>query len=290
MTPNPPRLSRGDGGALLAAPGVVGILGGMGPLATVDFMRKMLDATPAAADQDHVPVVVSSIPQVPDRTAAFRGEGDSPLDAMIGSGRRLIAAGADVVVMPCNTAHLWFDELQQALERPMLHLVDAAIAEALDGVPAGGKVGLLATDATLASGLYLNRRTPDGRAVQWLLPTAVEMIELVMPGIAAVKAGRLAEATPLLARAAEALRRRGAQAVVLGCTEIPLVLDTAAAGLPVIDATAALARRAVEWAQARSVHSSSVSHIGRTIMPSSVDTVTSPATKGPLPPMRTAST
>ncbi|MDH0867568.1 amino acid racemase [Mitsuaria sp. GD03876] len=230
------------------APGVVGILGGMGPLATVDFMRKMLEATPAAADQDHVPVVVSSIPQVPDRTAAFRGDGDSPLAAMVGSGRRLVAAGAGLLVMPCNTAHLWFDELQEALGLPMLHLVDAAIDEVLARVPEGAPVGLLSTDATLASGLYLNRRAADGRGVRWLLPTAVEMLEQVMPGIAAVKAGQVALATPLLAKAAQALRQRGARALVLGCTEIPLALDAASAGLPVIDATAALARRAVAWA------------------------------------------
>lgn len=251
MTQTTPRLARGAGGAMPAAPGVVGILGGMGPLATVDFMRKMLAATPAAIDQEHVPVVVSSIPQVPDRTAAFRGEGESPLDAMIASGRRLIAAGAGVVVVPCNTAHLWFDELEQALGLPMLHLVDAAIAEALERVPDGGKVGLLATDATLASGLYLNRSSLDGRRVQWLLPTAGEMLELVMPGIAEVKASQLASAAERLTRAAWALRQRGAQAVVLGCTEIPLVLDSQGAGMPVVDATAALARRAVAWACSR---------------------------------------
>lgn len=253
------RGGRGTGGALPlpaeppgppppGAPGVVGILGGMGPLATVDFMRKLLDATPAATDQEHIPVVVSSIPQVPDRTAAFRGEGASPLDAMIASGRRLAAAGAGVVVMPCNTAHLWFDELESALGLPMLHLVDAAIAEALEAVPEGGKVGLLATDATLASGLYLNRRPRQGRAVHWLLPTAGEMLELIMPAIAEVKAGRLAAAAPRLVEAAHRLRTRGAGAVVLGCTEIPLVLDERAAGLPVIDATAALARETVTWA------------------------------------------
>ncbi|RZI62159.1 MAG: amino acid racemase [Rubrivivax sp.] len=248
MTHTPPRDPRGDGGALPVEPGIVGILGGMGPLATVDFMRKLLEATPAATDQEHIPVVVSSIPQVPDRTAAFRGEGESPLAAMIVSGQRLAAAGAGVVVVPCNTAHLWFDELEQALGLPMIHLVDAAIAEALDLVPDGGKVGLLATDATLASGLYLNRRPPQGRALHWLLPTAGEMIALIEPGIAAVKAGELATATRHLAAAAQRLRSRGARAVVLGCTEIPLVLDPASAGLPVIDATAALARRAVDWA------------------------------------------
>lgn len=224
---------------------VVGVLGGMGPLASLDFMHKMLAATPAARDQEHVPVVLSSIPQVPDRTEAFRGEGDSPLAAMLASGRRLRDAGAGLVVMPCNTAHLWFDELQAALGLPMLHLVDAALEDAVASAGLSARIGLLATDATLASGLYLNR--PASQQVQWLLPTASEMLDWVMPGIQEVKAGRLDTAAELLLRAAAALQRRGAAALVLGCTEIPLVLTPANAPVPVIDATAALARRAVSW-------------------------------------------
>ncbi|HEX5687639.1 MAG TPA: amino acid racemase [Ideonella sp.] len=230
-----------------AAAGVVGILGGMGPLATIDFMHKMLLATPAATDQEHVPVVVSSIPQVPDRNQAFRGDGESPLAALVASGRRLAGAGAQMVVMPCNTAHLWFDELQQALELPMLHLVDAALHDAVALAGPSARIGLLATDASLASGLYLNRRPQGAPAVQWLLPTAREMLDWVMPGIAAVKAGDLPGGADRLLAAALALKQRGASALVLGCTEIPLVLDAANAPLPVIDATAALAQRAVAW-------------------------------------------
>ena len=235
------------------APGVIGILGGMGPLATVDFMRKLLDATPAASDQEHVPVVVSSIPQVPDRTAAFRGEGASPLRAMIASGQRLANAGAQLVVMPCNTAHLWFDELADALKLPMLHLVDAALDAATGLVGPQARIGLLATDATVASGLYINRakNLPDAAAMQWVMPTAGEMLERVMPGIAAVKAGQLDQARQLLGSSAQALVQRGAQALVLGCTEIPVVLTPEGAPVPVIDATAALAKRAVAWALAQ---------------------------------------
>jgi len=235
------------------AAGVVGVLGGMGPLATIDFMRKMIAATPAATDQDHVPVVVSSIPQVPDRTAAFRREGASPVAAMVASAQRLVAAGAGLVVVPCNTAHLWFDDIEQAIALPMLHLVDAAIEEAAAVAGPEGRFGLLGTDATLASGLYVNRVAPEGRpqGVHWLLPTAGEMLELVMPGIAAVKAGKLEIAADLLLAAARALKQRGATAVVLGCTEIPVVLNAANAPLAVIDATAALAQRAVAWSLAR---------------------------------------
>lgn len=231
-----------------AQPGLVGVLGGMGPLATIDFMRKVLQATPASADQDHVPLLVSSIPQVPDRSAAFRGDGASPLEAMVASGRRLTQAGVGLVVMPCNTAHLWFDALQQALGVPMLHIVDAAIEDAVAQVGDDAPIGLLCTDGTLASGLYWNRVHQRAR---WTLPTAGEMVTLVMPGIEAVKAGELARGAELLGRAAEALSRRGARALVLGCTEVPVVLGPQSSPLPVIDATDSLARRAVAWSLAQ---------------------------------------
>ncbi len=236
-------------------PGLIGVLGGMGPLATVDFMQKVLLATPSTSDQDHVPMVVSSIPQIPDRTAAFRGDGQSPLRAMVASGQRLARAGAGLIVVPCNTAHLWFSELQGAIGLPMLHLVDAALEDAVGMAGEGAVVGLLCTDATLASGLYVNRtqhlKTVSG--VQWALPTANEMLEWVMPGIDAVKSGQLDKGGMHLAAAAQALVRRGAQVLVLGCTEIPLVLDSSNAPAPVVDATGSLARRTVAWSLAQRV-------------------------------------
>jgi len=233
-------LSRSDSG-------VVGVLGGMGPLATIDFMHKVLAATDAQRDQDHVPLIVASIPQVPDRGRAFRGEGPSPLAAMIAIGMRLRDAGAGLLVIPCNTAHLWFDTLQAALGLPMLHLVDAALDDAAASLGDDTTLGLLCTETTLASGLY-QARAPRMR---WAVPTPAEMGELVTPGIAAVKAGELARGRTLLQAAAQALAERGARALVLGCTEVPLVLGPANAPLPVIDATAALARRVVAWSLAQ---------------------------------------
>ncbi len=228
--------------------GIVGVLGGMGPLATIDFLHKVLDNTPAARDQDHVPVVVSSIPQIPDRVAAYRGEGESPLAAMVASGQRLVAAGAGLIVIPCNTAHLWFDPLQAALGLPMLHLVDTALDEACEQIGAPARLGLLATEATLDSQLYASRGHAD---VLWVLPSPAEMRECLTPGIVAVKAGEMGRAATLLQDLAQALAQRGAQAIVLGCTEIPLVLAAGNAPVPLIDATAALARRAVAWSLAQ---------------------------------------
>lgn len=238
------------------SPGVVGVLGGMGPLATVDFLHKMLLATPAAHDQDHVPVLACNLPQIPDRTLAYRGQGPSPLPAMLSNARRLVAGGAGLIVVPCNTAHLWFQDLQQQVALPMLHIVDAALAEVrqlTSSLSPPIRVGLLATDATLASGLYMNRHSAETQdtsaALQWSLPTAVEMMEHVMPGINAVKSGHLDKGREHLQTAAQALIQRGAQVLVLACTEIPLVLNESLVGLPVVDATAALARAAVAWSR-----------------------------------------
>lgn len=231
--------------------GILGILGGMGPLATVDFMSKVIAHTPAKQDQDHIPVLVSSIPQVPDRTLAFRGEGASPLEAMIENAKRLVVAGANGVVISCNTAHLWFDEIQKSTKLPMIHIVDAAIEKAIEKSGPNPILGLLATDATLASGLYINREVKNFSGnrikVRWLLPTATEMNDLVMPGILAVKAGNINEGELLLSRAGRFLKQRGANALVLGCTEIPIVLNGESLGLPLIDATDALAEKAVAW-------------------------------------------
>lgn len=235
----------------MSTPGLLGVLGGMGPLATIDFLHKVLDATPARTDQDHIPVISASIPQIPDRSTAFRGEGESPLPAMIECGKRLVDAGVGMIVVPCNTAHLWYEPLRAALGIPMLHLVDAALEDAVALIGNQGQVGLLATDGTIASGLYMNRRPPGSASIQWLLPTAREMLDWVMPGIMAVKSGDAARGRELLSLAAAALGRRGAQAIILGCTEIPVVIEGSNARVPVIDPTTALARRCVAWAQAQ---------------------------------------
>jgi len=241
--------SSGEGEAA-AQFGIVGILGGMGPLATVDFMRKVVAHTPSRTDQDHVPVVIASIPQIPDRTAAFKGTGPSPLEALVCSGRRLIEAGAELIVMPCNTAHLWYSDIQRALGTPMLHIVDAALADVWKAKGRHTRVGLLATEATVASGLYEQRAavTAERHQLEWILPTDFEMQAWIAPAILGVKAGDTAEASNYLVQASNALVERGASLIVMGCTEIPLALQQREVGVPLVDATDALARRLVKWA------------------------------------------
>ncbi|MCW8084564.1 amino acid racemase [Roseococcus sp. MDT2-1-1] len=220
---------------------MLGVLGGMGPLASADFMRQLTLLTRAERDQDHVPAVLWSDPRVPDRTAARLGQAEDPLPMLMRGIRGLEQAGCRAVAIPCNTAHGWFDAMQAATTLPILHIVDAA-REELERLEVGeGPIGLMGTAGTLAMGLYQGR---IGR--ECLVPEAALMDSHVSLGIALVKANRVREAYAPLAEAARILRGRGARAVVLGCTEIPLGIAAGEAlEFPVVDTVAALARAAI---------------------------------------------
>ncbi len=236
---------------------MIGVLGGMGPLATADFYAKLIAATPAARDQDHLPLLLYAVPQIPDRTAAILADGPSPLPALLTGLRTLLGAGAEAIAIPCNTAHAWYDELAAVSPVPVLHIADAAAAAAARIAGAGARLGLVATAGTLAAGFYPRRLA--ARGFDCLVPAPEEMDALVMPGIARVKAGDVAGAGPQLAAAVAALLDHGAAAVILGCTEVPVALDRLGSPLRerCVDATAALAGRCVQWwlqARPRAAH------------------------------------
>ena len=226
---------------------MLGILGGMGPLATADFYAKVIAQTPATRDQDHVPLLLYAVPQVPDRTAALLHGGASPLPALAAGLGTLVAAGAQAIAIPCNTAHAWYDELAAASPVPILHIADAAVTAAGRIVGAQARLGLLATAGTLAAGFYPRRLAARGYTC--VMPTGDEMDRLVSPAIAGVKAGGIEKAGGLLEDAIRALLARGADAVILGCTEVPVALDRIGSPLRAgcVDATAALAERCVRW-------------------------------------------
>ncbi|WP_135466954.1 cysteate racemase [Crenalkalicoccus roseus] len=227
---------------------VLGVLGGMGPLASAHFMLRLTLLTPAERDQDHIPAILWSDPRVPDRTAARLAGGEDPLPALLRGVRGLEAAGCGAIAIPCNTAHGWFAPLQAATPLPILHIVDAAAEELRRLGIGGGKVGVMGTAGTLAMNLYQDRLEARGYAC--LVPGPEEMRRLVTPAIALVKANRVAEAYAPLAEAARALAARGARAVVLGCTEIPLGIAAGPAlPFPVADTIDALARAAIAWAR-----------------------------------------
>jgi aspartate racemase len=166
---------------------LLGILGGMGPLASADFIAKLIAGTPARSDQDHVPFLLWSVPQIPDRNLALAGTGPSPLPAMLRGLHALRDAGCDLAVIPCNTAHNWHDDLARQAGLPLLHMADAACA----GL-GPGTVGLIGTRGTIASGIYQRRLA--ARGIDCLVPDADDVNDLVMPGIYQVKQGNLTPA------------------------------------------------------------------------------------------------
>ena len=225
----------------------LGVLGGMGPLASAYFMQRLTLMTEAGRDQDHIPAVLWSDPQVPDRTAARVAGGEDPLPALRRGILGLEAAGCGAIAIPCNTAHGWYAGMQATTALPILHIVTATGDELTRLGISNGPIGVMGTAGTLAMRLY--QQGLGGRGWDCLVPEEGEMMSQVTPAIDRVKANRVAEAYAPLAEVARRLMARGARAVVLGCTEIPLGI-AAGPGLPfpVADSIDALARAAIRWA------------------------------------------
>jgi aspartate racemase len=221
----------------------------MGPAAAIDLQAKILAATPAAGDEEHLPIVVWNVPQVPNRVAAILGEGPSPLPAMIEGARALEASGCEVIVVACNTAHFWAGELAAAVRVPLLHIADAAMA-AMERLPVPPvRVGLLATRGTIQAAFYGRRLARRG--FHWMVPTQEEQARFVDTAIALVKAGNAVGARAPFEAVARALAARGADVLLLACTELPLAAEGATSPVPVLDASRALAEAVVAFANAR---------------------------------------
>ena len=228
---------------------VIGILGGMGPEATVDCFDKIIQNTPAAKDQDHIRVVIDSNPRVPDRTAAIIGDGESPVAVMAAGCHSLERAGADFIIIPCVSAHFFLADLRRRSPLPILSIFDA-VAEAIAGDHAGIRtVGLLGTTGTIRGGLFQKRLEQD--AIQTLV-CEDRMQSQVMSAIYDIKnvnAPRTrSEITKDLIAAAESLiarRPEGARGIIAGCTEIPLALKQEHLPVPYFDAVTILARAAI---------------------------------------------
>jgi aspartate racemase len=220
---------------------LIGVLGGMGPLATVDFMQKVIEATPAVRDQDHVPMVVYAVPQIPDRVSAVLGGTDEPLPAILVGLRVLERAGAELIVMPCNTAHAWYDRLAASTRVEILHIADAVRQRA------GHRnevMALMATQGTLHAGFFQQYL---GSAERTVMVPAADIQARIAKSIADIKTGDHDAAKRHFVAAADALIAAGADRLLLACTELPL----AAKGTPLahncLDATVCLAEASVSF-------------------------------------------
>jgi aspartate racemase len=221
----------------------IGILGGMGPLATADLYQKIIQATPAHRDQEHLPVIIYADPAVPDRTAALLADGEDPTPWLIRGSLKLAEAGAAFIVIPCNTAHAFLDQVQPECPVPIVNMIDEAARVVAERAPDAASAGILATSGTLAAGLY--QQALQRLGLQHLVPDD-EAQALVMETIAHVKAGEIDEHTAKPAQlAAHQMERAGAGALLAACTELPVVLHQQLVRVPLIDPTDVLARAAV---------------------------------------------
>jgi aspartate racemase len=216
----------------VAAPRTVGILGGMGPEATVLLMQKVIAAVPARDDADHVPLMVDQNSQVPSRIRRLiEGTGEDPAPVLAAMARRLEGAGAEALAMPCNTAHHFAGAIRGAARVPFLDMVALSVARARSLAGQGGTVGILASPAVRRVALF------DGpMAAAGLTPAYADDEAAMLAAIRSIKAaGPTPEARAALRAASEALLAQGARVQMVACTEFSLIADAVAEGVTAFD-------------------------------------------------------
>ncbi|WP_393971947.1 amino acid racemase [Oxyplasma meridianum] len=197
------------------SPKLLGILGGMGPAATIDFMDKLVKVTAAKKDQDQIPALVYNNTQIPDRNEAFLRGGESPLPELIKSAKILEKSGCDIMAIPCNTAHIWFDEIANSTTMEVLN-APGIVSKKLSR---GSRAGIICTTPVKLSGLY--RDSLLERDVELFYP---ESQDAVMEAIYMVKSGKMHKAEQIFMEQVDSLRREGCERIIAGCSEVSVAL------------------------------------------------------------------
>lgn len=223
----------------------IGILGGMGPLATADLFRKIVLLTDACSDNEHIRVYIDSNSAIPDRTAAILRGGTDPVPEMADALRHLEACGADCILMPCNTAHYFLPRLQAMTDIPFLSMLEATAKACAERFP-GRTAGILATRGTLETGLYTQALERAG--VASLMPDEAGKDALMTAIYDGIKAGRdLTPMAPALRETLQRMEQQGAGYFILGCTELPMVRQALDLPGDFIDPTAEAAKAAIRF-------------------------------------------
>lgn len=224
----------------------IGILGGMGPEATLDCYSRIISSTPAKTDQEHLRVIIDSNPKVPDRTAAIIAAGQSPVPVLVAGCRALQQAGADFIIIPCVSAHFFLDEIQQQIALPILSIFDVVTETIISDHPQIKTVGLMGTTGTINGGLFQKRLAVKG--IETRVADETQQSK-VMEAIYDIKNSQPArprtQITSDLVAVADGLISKGARGIIAGCTEIPLVLKQEHLSVPYFDALTILARAAI---------------------------------------------
>jgi aspartate racemase len=220
---------------------LIGVLGGMGPVATIDFVTKIRNATEASRDQDHIPLIIHDVPQIPDRSTAIQNNSDDPWLPLLSGVRLLERAGADLIAIPCNAAHFWYERLAQATNVRIIHIADATSSSIKLRPQRIRRLALMATLGTVHGAIYTKRMSG---IVELMVPEATTQA-IIDRAIASLKAGIRGQAKALAEEAGRRLLDLGADALLLACTELPISLENSSLYEFSVDATDALARSCV---------------------------------------------
>ncbi len=232
---------------------IVGILGGMGPAATVDLFDRIVRATPAQTDQEHLHILIDNNTGIPDRTEAILHHGPDPLPSLQAGIQGLEDQGVELIAIPCNTVHHYLPALQQACSCPILNMITETAQVIRHQYTNIKKVGIMATRGTLAVRLYQDAL--EATNLQPLIPSAeeIEYLMVAIYGPDGIKAGA-PDHLPrsLLLQVGTAMMQRGAEAIILGCTELPLVLTDHDLPIPLVASNQVLAEAIVREAMSES--------------------------------------
>ncbi|MGD9106970.1 MAG: amino acid racemase [Desulfobacterales bacterium] len=228
---------------------VIGILGGMGPEATLDCFEKIIKNTSAEKDQEHLRVLIDCNPKIPDRTAAICENGESPVPILIDGAHKLTQAGADFIIIPCVSAHFFLNQLRRQIHIPILSIIDAVTQAIHEVNPPIQMVGLLATTGTIQGSLFQNRLKQNKIAT--IIPGKSDQ-DKVMAGIYKIKATQAGDRREKirieLLNVANSLIKKGAEGIIAGCTEVPLTIGPEDMQVPFFDPLRILARAAIREA------------------------------------------
>lgn len=219
----------------------LGIIGGMGPLATADLFYKIIAHTDADSDAEHIRIVIDNNPGVPDRTKAVLEGSDAPFPYILETAQRLERMGADILLLPCNTSHVFYRRLCDSLCVPLINMIEETAKE----VYAMGKkrAGLLATTGTLRARLYEDALSRFG--IETVIPSETGQREVMSIIYSGVKAGAATYDTSAINEELNQMAAQGAGCFILGCTELPIAFETYAIGFPFIDPGLILAKAAI---------------------------------------------
>lgn len=222
----------------------IGIIGGMGPLATSDLFNKIVTLTDAKCDNDHIRILIDNNTEIPDRTDCIVNNGKDPAKHLIESALLLEKMGADVLIMPCNTAHYFYDEIVKHINIPFIHMIEETAKE-VKRIHVDKKIGLLATQGTCASGIYDKIFNQYG--LELTKPDSSDQ-EYVTELIYDIKKGKVNIDLTNFKRVLKSLGNQGAEAFVLGCTELPVAFQTYGIDAQYIDPTKILACSTIKFA------------------------------------------